>query len=194
MGSQYSHFQYFTLVDFKIRTAVLSTCVATMSSLAQLWVWDTAKQRQHRRDNARLTKSGNARSEQMPEVSSYLWCLQSHTNRLRMATRGALEWVGMFKGPTGFGYELSDLFCMQQIQGLIVVSLLWPVTSAHVLYCISINLPYGTEYCCRTNLHSWAPINHRHQAPESRQLHYPILMDKEVFCPDTPTRKRNTYS
>ena len=65
MGSQYSHFQYFTLVDFKIRTAVLSTCVATMSSLAQLWVWDTAKQRQHRRDNARLTKSGNARSEQL---------------------------------------------------------------------------------------------------------------------------------
>jgi len=34
----------FTLVDL-IQTAALSTGVATMSNLAQLWVWDTEKRR-----------------------------------------------------------------------------------------------------------------------------------------------------
>ena len=45
--------------------AALNTCIATMSSLAQLWVWDTEKQRQHRCDDARLTKSGNIRNGQL---------------------------------------------------------------------------------------------------------------------------------
>jgi len=40
-------------------------CAATMSSPAQLRVWDTEKQRQHRHNNARLAKSGNARSKQL---------------------------------------------------------------------------------------------------------------------------------
>jgi len=50
--------------------AALSTGVATMSSLAQLWVQDTEKQRQHRRNDTSLR-------EETPETSSYLWCLQS---------------------------------------------------------------------------------------------------------------------
>jgi len=36
-----------------------------MSSLAQLQVQDTEKQRQHRCNNARLTESRNTRSEQL---------------------------------------------------------------------------------------------------------------------------------
>ena len=43
----------------------MSTGVATMSSLAQLRVRDTEKQRQDRNDDARLTESGNARSKQL---------------------------------------------------------------------------------------------------------------------------------
>ena len=41
----------------------LSTGVATVSSLAQLQVQDIEKQGQHKRDNMRLTQSGNAKSE-----------------------------------------------------------------------------------------------------------------------------------
>ena len=44
-------------------TAALSTGVAIMSSLAQLQVWDTEKQRQCRHDHGRLTESRNARSK-----------------------------------------------------------------------------------------------------------------------------------
>jgi len=43
----------------------LSAGVATRSSLAQLQVRDTGKQRQCRHDDARLTESGNTRSEQL---------------------------------------------------------------------------------------------------------------------------------
>ena len=47
-----------------LQTAVLSTGVAIMHgySPAQLRVRDAEKQRQCRHDNARLTKSGNART------------------------------------------------------------------------------------------------------------------------------------
>ena len=44
-------------------------CVAAMSSLPQLL--DTEKQRQCRHDDARLTKSGNARSEQLNTCGAY---------------------------------------------------------------------------------------------------------------------------
>ena len=50
-------------------------CVATMSSLAQSEM-DTEKQRHRRRDNVRLTKSRNARSEQLLVIST-----ESLTNR-----------------------------------------------------------------------------------------------------------------
>ena len=53
---------YFT----RIRQFRWLICVAAMSSLAQYeFEMDTAKQRQHRHYNARLTKSGNARSKQL---------------------------------------------------------------------------------------------------------------------------------
>ena len=45
--------------------AALSTGVATVSSLAQLQVQDTNKQKQCRHNDARLTKSGNTRGEQL---------------------------------------------------------------------------------------------------------------------------------
>jgi len=54
---------------------------------------DTEKQRQHRCDDARLTKSGNARSEQLLVVPS----AYGVTNQQRMAARGALEWIGASK-------------------------------------------------------------------------------------------------
>ena len=64
-------------VDF-LRTAA---SVATMSSLAEFWVQDTEKLRQHRRDNARLTKSRKARSEQLlitptDPLSDWEWFLK----------------------------------------------------------------------------------------------------------------------
>ena len=54
---------------------------------------DTEKQRQRRRDNARLTKSGNARSEQLLVVPS----AYRVANQQRMAARRALEWIGASK-------------------------------------------------------------------------------------------------
>jgi len=55
---------YHTLVVniSQLQTAALCTGVATVSSPAQLRVPDTEKQRQH---SARLTKSGNVRSNQL---------------------------------------------------------------------------------------------------------------------------------
>jgi len=38
---------------------------------------------------------------EMPETSSYSWCLTSYYNWLNMAARRALEWIRMFKGPAG---------------------------------------------------------------------------------------------
>ena len=49
---------------------------------------DTEKQRQRRCHDARMTESGNARSEQ------------------RMAARRALEWIGASKARLVFRYEL----------------------------------------------------------------------------------------
>ena len=47
-------------------------CVAAMSSLPQLQLeMDTEKQRQRRRDDARLTESGNARSKQLNTRGAY---------------------------------------------------------------------------------------------------------------------------
>jgi len=60
---------------------------------------DTEKQRQCRRDDARLTECGNA---------GYLWCLQSH-----QPTANACQesfWVDQnIEGPAGLRYEISDL-------------------------------------------------------------------------------------
>ena len=58
---------------------------------------DTKKQRQSRCDDMRLTESRNAKSEQIATCDAY-----RATNQLRMAARGALEWIGMFEGPAGF--------------------------------------------------------------------------------------------
>ena len=61
---------------------------------------DTEKQRQRRRNNTRLTKSGNARSEQHAYRVA---------NQQRMTARRAHEWIGASKGRAGFRYEMSDL-------------------------------------------------------------------------------------
>ena len=60
---------------------------------------DTEKKRQRRRDDARLTESGNARSEQLLVVPT-----ESLTNRVW------LEWIRMSKARLVFRYEISDLF------------------------------------------------------------------------------------
>jgi len=62
------------------------------SSLAQLRVQDTEKQRRRRCDDTRLAESGNARSEQLLVMPVY-------TNRLRMVSGRDLEWIATFKGP-----------------------------------------------------------------------------------------------
>jgi len=54
---------------------------------------DTEKQRQRRCDDARLTKSGNARSEQLLVVPS----AYRVADQQRMAARRALEWIGASK-------------------------------------------------------------------------------------------------
>jgi len=56
---------------------------------------------QHEADNARLTKSGNTRSELLVMPA------ESLTNR--MAARRALEWIGTSKARLVFRYEISDL-------------------------------------------------------------------------------------
>jgi len=64
---------------------------------------DNEKQRQRRRDDVRLTESGNARSEQLLMVPT-----ESLTNR--RAAKRALEWIRMLKARLDFRYEISDLF------------------------------------------------------------------------------------
>ena len=68
---------------------------------------DTEKQRQHRRDDARLTKSGNARSEQLLVVPS----TYRVTNQQRMAARRALEWIGALKPGWFLGMKYHTCFC-----------------------------------------------------------------------------------
>ena len=53
---------------------------------------DTEKQRQRRRDDARLTESRNARTELLVVPSAY-----RVANQQRMAARRALEWIGVLK-------------------------------------------------------------------------------------------------
>ena len=63
---------------------------------------DTAeKQRQCRRDDARLTKSGNARSKQLLVMP-----MEYPRNRVW------LEWIRASKAWLVFRYELSDLFML----------------------------------------------------------------------------------
>ena len=52
---------------------------------------DTEKQRQHRCDKARLTKSRDTRSEQL------LMDVYRVAKQQRMAARRALEWIGTLK-------------------------------------------------------------------------------------------------
>ena len=66
---------------------------------------DAEKQRQHRRDDARLIESGNARSEQLLSCGAYRVADQQ-----RMAARRALEWIGASEARLVFRYEISDLF------------------------------------------------------------------------------------
>ena len=65
---------------------------------------DTEKQRQRRRDDARLTESGNSRSEQLLVVPT-----ESLTNRVW------LEWIRTSKARLVFRYEISDLFSCVRI-------------------------------------------------------------------------------
>ena len=63
---------------------------------------DTEKQGQRRRDDARLTESGNARSEQLSTRGAY---------RVAQATEfGLPEWIRTSKARLVFRYEISDLF------------------------------------------------------------------------------------
>jgi len=62
---------------------------------------DTEKQRQRRRDDASLTESRNARSEQLLVVPT-----ESLTNRVW------LEWIRTLKARLVFRYEVSDLIFM----------------------------------------------------------------------------------
>jgi len=64
---------------------------------------DTEKQRQHRCDDARLTESGNARSEQLLVVPT-----ESLTNRVW------LEWIRMSKARLVFRYEISDMLIIHE--------------------------------------------------------------------------------
>ena len=82
-------------------------CVATVSSLPQSeFEMDTEKQRQRRRNDVRLIKSRNARSEQLLVVPiQYRVAFQQ-----RMAARRALEWIRTSKAQLVFRYEISDLF------------------------------------------------------------------------------------
>ena len=61
---------------------------------------DTKKQRQCRCDDARLTKSGNARSKQLLMVPS-----ESPANKVWLE----FEWIRMSKARLVFRYEISDL-------------------------------------------------------------------------------------
>jgi len=54
---------------------------------------DTEKQMQRRHDDARLTESGDTRSEQLLLVPS----AYRVANQQRMAARRALEWIGASK-------------------------------------------------------------------------------------------------
>ena len=66
---------------------------------------DPEKQRQRRSDGARLTESGNARSEQLLVVPT-----ESLTGQQTTAARRALEWISASKARLVFRYEISDLF------------------------------------------------------------------------------------
>jgi len=67
--------------------------VATMSSLAELQLWDTKEQRQcrHTADQEWKHQTWAANS----------WCHKA-ANWLRMVSRRALKSIGMFEGPAGF--------------------------------------------------------------------------------------------
>ena len=62
---------------------------------------DTEKQRQRRRDDARLTESRNARSTH----DAY-----RVANQQRMAARRTPEWIRTSKAWLVFRYDISDLF------------------------------------------------------------------------------------
>jgi len=63
---------------------------------------DTEKQRQRRRDDARLTESGNARNELLNTRSAY---------RVAKPTEfGLPEWIRTSKAWLVFRYKISDLF------------------------------------------------------------------------------------
>jgi len=81
---------------------------------------DTEKQRRRRRDDVRLTESGNARSEQLNARGAYrvadreqkrqkraakYSCLQSHYP----TEFGLPEWIRTSKARLVFRYEISDL-------------------------------------------------------------------------------------
>ena len=81
---------YIVICDFTVVN--ISSCLYSVVWHSYKFKIDTEKQRWHRHDNARLTKSRNARSEQLLVMPTEL--------QLRMAARRTLEWVEMFEGPS----------------------------------------------------------------------------------------------
>ena len=84
----------------QLQTAALNAGAATMSSLAQLRVWDIKKQRQCRCDDVKLTKSGIVRSDQllvMPTMplTNWEWLPGEHLSGLK-------TWLFFFLDMTSF--------------------------------------------------------------------------------------------
>ena len=90
-------------------------CVAAMSSLPQLsydFEIDTEKQRQRRRDDARLTQSGNARSEQLNTRGAYRVANQQSLACLSGSERRRPGWFLDMKYQTCFVYDFNhNSFC-----------------------------------------------------------------------------------
>jgi len=96
---------------------------------------DTEKQRQHRRDDARLTERGNARSEQLLMVP-----MESLTNRV------LLEWIRTSKALLVFRYEISDL--------------LMPTINVSVTLSMSVAQELGIDGIQQMNVHTrWSCID-----------------------------------
>ena len=84
-------------------------CVATMSSLAQLWVQDgyweaEAMQMQQHKADQEWKRQKRAATHDGYRI----------TNQQRMAARRDLEWTRISKARMIFKYERSDLFCVHK--------------------------------------------------------------------------------
>jgi len=87
---------------------------------------DTKKQRQCRRDDARLIESGNTRTEQLLSCGAY-----RVTDQQRMAARRALEWIGTSEARLDFGYETKQCSIMMPFIALLGVGGLLSVAAEY---------------------------------------------------------------